>query len=307
MATDAERNRGAGAYSTPGVDQSAHGQPSPIYSSSPIVTFKLSQIEPPSAEYLAPGDMLSVVVTNSDPAVTSINVLARIIRAADGQLSFSQWTLAVNSSRVVASKLFPLPEGYLLSIHAIGNAGTNRGRCFIECAIQRSNVGGFPEFVQLVSDYLSRQHDPAWPVGSYIHSVDGRGFPRSVVGTTPGAGAEITETVPTGARWRLSSIRFRLATSAAVANRSVQLIIDDGANPVWIGGFNFVQAASLIEDYGPGIGASPVIDASGVVATTALPDMLMFAGWRWRTRSTNLQAADQYSAVQYNAEEWIEL
>jgi hypothetical protein len=247
-----------------------------------------------------------VAVINSDPAVTTISLFARIVRAYDGFVSLNRFDLPVTSVRAVNSNQFDLPEGYMLSLQAVGNVGTNRGRCFVQCSIVRGAGASKVGFTQLISDYFSRAHDPAWPVGEYISSVENSGAVRSVLGTTPGAGAEISETVPSGARWRLKAIRFRLTASAAAANRTVSLSLDDGTNNFFLESFNVVQAASSTEDYSAGIGVPFVNDAANTRVSSGLPDNLLFAGFRIRTSTVGLQAADQYSLLDYLVEEWIE-
>jgi hypothetical protein len=68
----------------------------------------------------------------------------------------------------------------------------------------------------------------AWPGSLLLSSLDVAGILRSITGTDPAAGAEISETVPTGARWRLRALAATLVTSATVANRTVSLRVDDG-------------------------------------------------------------------------------
>jgi hypothetical protein len=56
---------------------------------------------------------------------------------------------------------------------------------------------------------------------------------RLITGTDPAANVEISETVPTGARWKLRSFRFAFVADANVANRTIVLTIDDGATTLF--------------------------------------------------------------------------
>lgn len=307
MATEGERNRGLGAYSTPGVDKKPDLTPAAIVTQNPIVSFKLAQVDPPSPLYIAQGDRIQISVINSDPAVTQLNIAVRLLRAADGQTAYNLWIMPITSNRVATLAQFDVVEGYLLAIQCFGNAGTTRGRCYVQASIVRGAGANVLGFNQPVSDYFSRNHNPTWPNGEYIASVESAGFARGVVGATPAAGADILETVPTGARWRLKSIRFRLVTSATVANRAVKFIIADTTNaPVSIISFNFNQAASITNDYSLGIGVNPLVDPNTLVVMGPIPDNLMFAAFTWKTLTNNLQAGDQFSFVEYLVEEWIE-
>lgn len=120
----------------------------------------------------------------------------------------------------------------------------------------------------------------------------------TTLGTNPTAGAEISQTVPTGEAWLLTSVVATLVTSAAVANRSPHLIIDDGANVL----ANLVpaaaQAASTTVVYAWTVGgfdAGAVRD--GVAASGQLPAGLRLQpGYRIRTVTTALDVADDWSA-----------
>jgi hypothetical protein len=85
---------------------------------------------------------------------------------------------------------------------------------------------------------------PGVPIAS---PLDGGGALRSIAGTTPGAGAEISETVPTGARWELLAFQATFVTSAAAANRVPQLTLDDGTTVYFRLGAALNQAASLTQ------------------------------------------------------------
>lgn len=307
MATDAERNRGVGAYSTPGVDTPGPGSSSGIITSGPLVSFNTHNIDPPAAEYIGPGDRFQFVVSNSDANVNTMQFFARILLAATGQVSYHQWNITTGIVRAVQSLTVDLPEGYLLSLTAIGLGGTNRGRCYVQAIIVRGSVAGANAYIQLISDYFVRGHNPAWPVGEYISSVEGAGWARGIAGTIPGAGNNLTETVPTGARWRLKSLRFRFTTSATVATRSMRVTLGSAGGSYWLGIFNISQAASTIQDYSVGIGISPLIDAAAAAVNAGLPENLMFAADTLATSVVNIQAGDLFSGFEYAVEEWIEL
>lgn len=128
---------------------------------------------------------------------------------------------------------------------------------------------------------------------------------RSVTGTTPAAGAEITETVPGTVMWELMSFRWLLAASVAVANRFPELIIDDGTNElVRIGAPAAVAASATARaTYLPG--APSFVSSAG--ANWVLPiGNRQFIGrnYRIRTSTAGLQAADQFGGVQYQVREW---
>jgi hypothetical protein len=81
----------------------------------------------------------------------------------------------------------------------------------------------------LLQGYVTDTSRLSFPGSPIRSSIEGPGVLRSITGTNPAANAEISETVPTNARWRVHAIRFTLVTDANVANREVALTLDDGA------------------------------------------------------------------------------
>jgi len=130
---------------------------------------------------------------------------------------------------------------------------------------------------------------------------------KAITGTDPAAGSEISETVPTNARWRVASFRFSLTTSATVADRYVQLVVDDGTTPIRWGDFSpSPQGASATWTYQASPGGVEHTVRVGVVRI-ALPDNLVLPqGWRIRTSTANLQTDDDFGPPELIVEEWIE-
>jgi len=138
-------------------------------------------------------------------------------------------------------------------------------------------------------------------------SVEGPGCIRAITGTDPAAGSEICETVPTNARWRLLGIRFSLTTSSAVADRLVQLVIDDGTTPIlWGDFFPDVQTAGNIWTYQASLGGVEHGNRSGIQRLALVNDLILPQGWRIRTSTANLQIDDDFAAPELIVEEWIE-
>jgi hypothetical protein len=120
----------------------------------------------------------------------------------------------------------------------------------------------------------------------------------TTVGTDPAAGAEASVTVPAGTQWELYSVGITLVTSAAVANRTPHLLVDDGTNVVANLVPAAVQAASATVAYSfteAGVDYAAVRD--GVMLVGQLPTGLRLGpGWRIRTLTTALDVGDNYGA-----------
>ncbi len=139
-----------------------------------------------------------------------------------------------------------------------------------------------------------------------VPGIEGPGLLRSLTVANPAAGVDWTQAAPTNGRWFLRGGTATLLTSAAIANRQVALVIDDGASTLFTIEAAAVQAAgaTVVYDLIPG-------DTLTALTATHQPviiprDLRLLAGWRVRTSTGLLQAGDQWSAIQLMLEEWIE-
>jgi hypothetical protein len=122
--------------------------------------------------------------------------------------------------------------------------------------------------------------------------------PKIITGTDPGAGAEISVTVPTGKFWQLLSATFSLVTSATVANRRPSLTLDDGTNVFWRWRTGVDIAASLTRAYFFESELNAEVDRIAVDSSLYEPlaPRLLGQGYRIRTSTTAIQAGDDYGA-----------
>jgi len=129
---------------------------------------------------------------------------------------------------------------------------------------------------------------------------------RSIAGTNPAANVEVTETVPTNARWRLRALRVALVTAAAVANRRVHFVVDDGATILYDLAAADLQTAGLTRNYNAVEDGFQRTTQDSEIYVPIPAQAMLFQGWRVRTLTTLLQAADDFGAPQLDVEEWIE-
>src|SRR3990167_2675136 len=126
----------------------------------------------------------------------------------------------------------------------------------------------------------------------------GRGAIRSIAGTNPAAGAEVSETVPGNAIWSLMSLQVTIVGGAADFFPAFQ--IDDGTTSVWEGPVITVAATATeimcLAEHGA------LVDGS--TSNFPLPrDLYLPEGYRIRTR--NISADDNYGAPRLLVEEWV--
>jgi hypothetical protein len=212
-----------------------------------------------------------------------------------------------NSDRTVARSFVGLREGWLTSIQArIGGGTARRGQVFVVVELVRGRTGNVQPLGTLIQGYAGSISALAWPGSPIVSSVDGPGVLRSIAGANPAVGAEISETVPAGTRWRLVSFTAVLVTSAVAGNRFPAITIDDGVNTLVALGANVSVGPSGGGRYTWGAGAGAFgSTANGNLGT--IPDNIALTpGYRLRTSTTSLDAGDDWSAPQYLVEEWIE-
>jgi len=267
------------------------------------VVFETHHVAPPSRVYITLNDVF-VFAALGTVANNTLTLGLRILKP-DGNLSYSAIPLLCSSDRSVASMVFPMLEGFLLSAIVSTSVEVQRGQCYVLLRIKYGSAGGvFQE--QLLQGYVSIQQPLSWPEAPPDYFVSGKGNLRTIVGTTPGAGVEILETVPAGATWRLHSFQTALTTSGVAGNRTPRLTLDDGINQFFKAESLLQQAASLTKTHQ---WAENVVGFVGNVDTAVMPlpgPIYLKAGSRIQTVTQGLLGGDQWAAPQYNVEEWIE-
>lgn len=254
------------------------------------------------------------LTADSDLRIDSFNSAAGVTLAitlrvlgTDGQVESMTLAHTPLTTRLIKTDNYRLREGWLLSAQISASGGTpRRGQCFVRLSLIRGLSGAIGSEATILQGYVQDTTALAYPGSAIVHSSEGPGLIRTIVGTNPAAGLEIAETVPANTRWRLQAFRFQLVASAAAANRRPTLIIDDGANEIWRQNSNVNQVASETSVYEAAPGASfTTIDVR--IYTLPLPIGLMLAeGYRIRTSTAAIDAGDDYAAPIYSVEEWIE-
>lgn len=257
--------------------------------------------------YTTGEESLKVVVFNAGAGVT-VTVSGRTLALGDTRPSPFKQTFTPATDRSSSTSLVKLPPGWLLNAQAVVTGGTPvLGQTFARLSIAHGDGAVGDESIALCADYITAKQPISYPGSLVTDPTDGAGALRSIAGATPGAGAEISETVPTGARWELLAFRAQLVTAAAVANRVPVLTLDDGTTVYAASPAGLAQAATLTEKYtwAQAYPQPAAIAAAEVVAP--LPNNIRLgSGHRIRTATANIQGADQYSAIQYLVREWIE-
>jgi len=225
----------------------------------------------------------------------------------DGTISQFEDGVALPSTRARTVKILPHLEGILLSFSlTVAGANPRRGQCFVQVGVTGGEAIPVNERAIMFSGYVIGNAPTGWPETMIRHSVEGPGMLRSVAGSNPAPGAEISETVPTDARWRLRGMSAQLVTDATPATRQVYLVVDDGTTELLRFPANATQTASLTRDYRVlAIGTAPAAVSRYIFVAIGRP-LDLFQGWRIGTATENLAAGDDWGAPRLYVEEWIE-
>lgn len=264
----------------------------------------------PSAEssgvYLRIDDNVRITSFNAAAGVT----LACRSRMLDlqGGIQVSNDLQTPNTDRTAKSSIFSSDEGWVLGGSVVVTAGAPLdGQCFVVVEIVRGQGTAALALEQIAAGYVTAKQPLRFPSLSTIRSIDGGGALRSITGAVPGAGAEISETVPTGARWELLALTMTLTTSATVANRLPTVTIDDGALVYFRQSAMIVLAQSLNLAFQWAEGTPSFTLATNGLPAAPLPvNNRLGAGHRIRTSTAAIAVGDQYSLIQYLVREWIE-
>jgi len=248
--------------------------------------------------------------------VTVLNALVGVVVTVRGRFESLNGTvvpfadtLTPASDRTASSVTIRLAEGWLLGAHAFVSTGAPlTGQTFAIVSLVRGEGNSAIVLATLAAGAITAQQRIGYPGSSIANSLDGAGALRSIAGTTPPVSTEISETVPTGARWQLISFYAQLVTSAVAGNRNVYMIIDDGVNELLRAPEVVTQiaSASAIYIWLTGYGTSQYPSNVAEVATLPTP-LFLGSGFRIRTSTVAFQAGDQWSLIRYLVREWLEV
>ncbi len=271
----------------------------------PPISFRTQELAPCPFYYLTRDDRLFVRSFNSLAAVRLV-VRGRWMDAR-GQIHNVNHRHTPNTDRSSALEFIDLAEGFLHNLTVfVEAANPRRGQCFVQVGVGRGTATDFHPVALFISDYLETNLALGWPGGRLRSSVEGPGILRSITGTNPAANIEITETVPTNARWRLLSLQATFTADAAVGNRNPVFTFDDGASQfVRIGPSASIVAGEVAIFCGSAFGTNPGVGISAAKAWP-IPDVSLSQGFRIGTIGSFVGVADDWAAPQMLVEEWIE-
>jgi hypothetical protein len=213
------------------------------------------------------------------------------------------------SDRLLTTKEFAVGHGYLLNVAVFASSGTpKRGQTWVKLEVVRGLGAQAQVLGTVVQGYVTANQNLSYPGSPMEASTDGDGYIREFFGTVPGLGLETSEACPTGARWEMLNYRVSFSTDATVINRRSGIFLDDGAFTYFRSPQTATQAGSqTVSQYwhqAAYFNPSILVD----VPLAPLPSQLiMLAGHRIRTATSNMQPGDGYSSAVVLVREWLEV
>lgn len=266
------------------------------------ITFAHSELTPPTNLYVTIND--SLILQANDLVGGRQIFLDYQILLPNGEIVQGEETVTTKAfSTGGVGKTIPLPEGFILRLGLRSINLAARGEIFGVVYLHRP-----PGINQLLlQGYLGATSAVGWPIGSTDFMTNGPGSLQFHVVTNPAAGTDWAFFGTSNVRTRIAMINATLTTSAAAANRGVVLQIDQQATPYYQAPASAVQAASLAVVYNAASGVTPLAPVAGV-AVLGLPTPCMLGSfWRIHSVTSNLQAADQWSQITIQTEEWMDI
>ncbi|MGH2626574.1 MAG: hypothetical protein ACRDHY_07995 [Anaerolineales bacterium] len=237
----------------------------------------------PRAYYTTGEDHLRVVSLGSVASVV-LTVAGRFM-GLDGEVRPFRFAHTPSTDRTTVTTHHGLAEGWILDCQVLVTTGAPQlGQTWVSVRVVRGLattaellsvlVQGSPTAVQPISY-------PGSPVRSTLESEPSL---RVVTGTDPAAGAQISETVPTGARWQLLEWAATLVSDATAGSRRVRLEfvrggvitmgsadpflhdLSTGRDHFWFGQSRIVASVSVF-DSGSGIPMHTLLRAGDIIRT----------------------------------------
>lgn len=256
-------------------------------------------------------------LTGDTLTLTAVGITASLIRVSVNVIDpqGNAGTIPIEQA-ATSNRTYPAPQAVQIQANTTivsasaqvvtGTVPSSPGQIWVFCDLRR---GGSPIAVVLAGYVYRGSNGPSFPgyPEGVLDSLNGRVY--NVAPASPGAGAEISITVPSTARWRVYALQFTLVTSTVANNRTHHLTIDDGttANKIFQSlGETPATVASDTDQflYLPWYGTAleTAYDANDFIRLPLPNPLILVGGARIKTVSTTLDAADQYTINQL----WVE-
>ena len=258
--------------------------------------FRRHFISPPPGLYVTVDDIV-LVRGFAQTSTQTVNVSLRML-APNGEIISVFQPVAIGANGNVPT-LFALRnlEGFILSA-SVQCTGVQRGQLFVALLVQRGAGSGDATLGQVfLQGYVSNTDTLGYPQHVPYSGLDGRGQIQLVAVGNPAAGADWVYTVPAGAHQIVRSVSALFTAAVAVANRFPVLTVDNGIAAVVaeVPATAVIVAATAIQlTWAPGLNQ---LNVNSVQTMGSPIELRALGGWRVKTVTSGIQAADQWSGI----------
>lgn len=207
-----------------------------------------------------------------------------------------------NANRSTQTETFNLPDIPIWVTVSDDLFNFVQGDCFINLSL----VVNGDILYQLANGLVYYHNNISWPTNNIIENRQKPGRIRTVNGTDPAAGSEISQTVPNGAMWKLKGVRIPFVTAATAGSRRVHLVINDSVNDIIDIFGNVDQIISEAKQYTftPFLNVPDETDDNDILVS--IPnDIILFAPMIIKTITTNLAGGDNFGQPIFYVEDWF--
>src|SRR5213592_1900599 len=171
-----------------------------VFVAQPLASAGGRIIASPFQFYVTGEDHLRVISVNSLAGVR-LKLQGRFIDTS-GKLDAFSYDHIPTSDRTATTTMHQLGVGAVLNLTVFASTGAPvSGQTFVIVQLTRGLGAAAIVLGTLLQGYVTSAQHLGWPGSPIVTSTAGEPLIRKIVGTTPGAGNNINETVPTGARW----------------------------------------------------------------------------------------------------------
>lgn len=285
----------------------ANGGGERVIAASPIPLAGGRVIASPFQFYLDGTDHLRLEGWNSCDGC-ALELSARFVDAA-GVIQAARHVLPLTADRLRNRLDIPMGLGYLLNLTVVAiDATPCIGQTFARVTVIRGFTGATIVLGTVLQGYVTSQQALGFPGSPIATSVEGLGYIRLVVGTTPAAGAQISETVPTAARWHVLRMYSFLITDATAGNRFARMDFFTGGLGTFRGTQPTAQGPSATVNYTWAPNLPIAADAVNGAYMQPLPhEPFLLEGQVFSTAVSGMAAGDQWGQPQFYVREWLEI
>lgn len=253
---------------------------------------------------------------NTNLRIVSANSLSGVVLAihgrrlnAKGEIEPFAFTHTPNTDRTTRTQDYKVGAGALLNLVIFASSGSPLiGQTYVMAHLILGFTGATIVLGQLLGGYVTAAQPLAYPGSPIESSIAGGGYVRTITGTDPAVGDDISEAAPTGARWQLLAASFDFTGTTASSGRSVGIGVTASGVKKWQAHAHTTQGGTGLASYYCAVGAWDVSTLTDLTRVIAIPeDAPMLGGETFFTVRNNGLADDDFGAPLLTVREWLEV